>query len=157
MADTANFVYWVDPYFNPLEEDNHLDFLDGILGHLKNLFCRCVAVVSCNVRNELPEDLEGEMTRFFSSKLRPGLSLHWHIIRRSSGLELHDRFFITDKGAIDFGKGTTLSKTGKKIFKVQYIDSVNHKNLIEKFVRPIDLVVKSKTAKNIAVVTHSSP
>lgn len=157
LTDTANFVYWVDPYFNPFKDDNHQDFLDGVLVHLKNLSCRCVAIVSYNAGNELPEDLEGEMTRFFSSKLRPGLSLHWHIIRPSSGLELHDRFFITDKGAIDFGKGTTLSKTGKKIFKVQYSDSVNHKNLIEKFVRPIDLVVKSKTAKNIAVVTHSRP
>ena len=155
LADTANFIYWVDPYFNPFKDDNHLDFLDGVLVHLKNLSCRCVAIVSYNVGNELPYDLEGEMTRFFSSKLRPGLSLHWHIIRRSSGLELHDRCFITDKGAIDFGKGTTLSKTGKKIFKVQYSDSFNHKDLIEKFVRPIDLVVKSKSAKNIAVVTHS--
>ena len=42
--DTANFVYWVDS--TNLKDDNHQDFLDGVLVHLKNLSCRCVATVS---------------------------------------------------------------------------------------------------------------
>ena len=154
LIKTAKFIYLIDPYFNPFDDPNHRELLEGIARHTRATKCKTLGIISYNKDHQLPQPLEDKIRDSLMSLIRPGMAVHWHIIRPSYELELHDRYLLTDKGAIGLGKGASRARKDKATLKLNFEGKALHAELLDTFIRPVDLIVNYRSHEAIAVIEH---
>lgn len=160
---TAHTIYLVDPYFDPLLDDEHWKLVTAILDlSRKTKFTKlsfvssAVAIAKAHQESPLDvENLEAVLTDRLSGKLKPGLRVHWHLLpKQHKFIEMHDRFFLTDKGAISLGKG--FAHTRKPSSTLAFLDEAHHKDLSSIYMEPLDLsrTMRECSQRTVGVFKH---
>ena len=152
----ANALYLIDPYLNPLKTPHGgLDLLLEVVSLAKNSK-RCFEIHLLTTSSGLPKDFQPTESTFavfqeqlkaeFSSKLRGGMKLMWHLLwddsksrsRSSDYFGMHDRFFLTDKGGLELSKGFFVRDPQNKrdeVLNIRYLEASSYKDKFERYVR----------------------
>ena len=159
-------AYLVDPYFDPLSEKfEHL--LVSLFDAIKGSECYRLGIITrqsaCGnngkkdtdkIRLETSE-IENSLKRIYGHRVPKDRPLVLYLVHESKkdeqGLTMHDRFFLTNHGAISFGYGFEVGNQNQSMRNAFVVDE-NHHALLKKVY--IDGVVGHSEgllkAKNIA-------
>jgi len=149
LLENAPAAYLIDPYLDPLASATEY-FLSSIFNQIKGSRCYKVHIITeqkaCCAKKAkerkiqcLPEDeIASDLKRIYASRVGRERQLLVHLVgpgRQGDHLRMHERYFLTNFGAIRFGKGfafshrnpntaTIVDKEEHLSVKHQYIDGV---------------------------------
>ena len=63
-----------------------------------------------------------------------------YLTKHASDYDLHDRYFLTEKSIINFGKGFTIKPTKKPSYTVAILNSEDHTQIRDNFIRHIHML-----------------
>jgi hypothetical protein len=144
-------AYIIDPYFRPTE-DTAIAFLSKLFEEISNSKCfkivlyirKSVALVknpdapkaqmSLWTPQEYEEELKTSLSRFIPSSKSLIVNLVDERSRNEENLILHNRFFLTKFGAIDFGKGFERFNYLLAQIPVHIVDKDVHLQLVDWYV-----------------------
>jgi len=144
-------AYLVDPYLDPLSVESEnliLSFFDLMKGsscYRLDLMGRQSAYGGRDAKDSRSwmsiEDIYTNLTRVYKDKVPKDRSFNLHIIQEPSfnqeGLRLHDRFFLTLNGAINFGQGFFVSGKKQTQHNAFVVDRDHHSGLKETFINGV--------------------
>jgi len=147
---SANAIYFIDPYLNPLASPHGgLDLLQNILPLVRQAKkCKQIHIISENPDKDRTDDdyfqsLERGMKSEYESRLPGNCPLTWHILwddrqtrKNESYFGTHDRHFLTNKGGLSFSKGFFLHPRKRdEAFEVFYLAKANFEKKYDRYAR----------------------
>jgi len=149
----APSAYFIDPYLDPFSE-GHKDLLLSFLSQLGGSMCYSIELItyqtSCGNGNRSKEEpsvwmteeaIQLELKRIYGSYLPKDRLLRVHLVqtgrKHEGGLSLHDRFFLTNHGAINFGHGFKISRQAKPMQNAFIVDKAHHETLKEVYINGV--------------------
>jgi hypothetical protein len=147
----APSAFLVDPYLDPFSGDfeNLLISLFDLIGGSK---CYSIELITrrqaCGDRNRMePRDwmtdveIRQKLKDVYVTRLPKDRQLRVHLVHEGrkddEGLILHDRFFLTNHGAINFGHGFRISRQTKTLQNAFIVDKPHHEILKEIYINGI--------------------
>lgn len=147
----APSAYLIDPYLDPFSGDFEnllLSFFD-LIGGSK---CYSIELITrrqaCDDRNRMePSDwmsdieIRQKLKDIYGTRLPKDRKLRVHLVQEArkddEGLTLHDRFFLTNHGAINFGHGFKISRQTKSMQNAFIVDRPHHETLKEVYINGV--------------------
>jgi hypothetical protein len=147
----APSAFLIDPYLDPFSDDFEnllLSFID-LIGGSK---CYSIELITrrqaCGDRNRMESrdwmtDLEIRQKLYdvYGTRLPKDRQLQVHLVhegrKADEGLTLHDRFFLTNHGAINFGHGFKISRQTKTMQNAFIVDKHHHEILKEVYINGV--------------------
>lgn len=147
----APSAFLIDPYLDPFSDDFenllHLffDLISGSKCYNIELITRRQA---CGDRNRMePRDwmmdpeIQQKLKDIYGPRLPKDRQLRVHLVHEGrkddEALILHDRFFLTNHGAINFGHGFRISSQAKTMQNAFIVDRPHHENLKEIYINGV--------------------
>lgn len=145
-------AYLVDPYFDPLSEKfEHL--LVSLFDAIKGSKCYRLGIIArqsaCGnngkkdaekIRLETSE-IENSLKRIYGHRIPKDRSLVLYLVHESKkdeqGLTMHDRFFLTNHGAISFGYGFEVANQNQSMRNAFVVDKNHHALLKEVYINGV--------------------
>lgn len=145
-------AYLVDPYFDPLSEKfEHL--LVTLFDAIKGSRCYRLGIITrqsaCGnngkkdndkIRMETSE-IENSLRRIYGHRIPKDRSLVLYLVHESKkdeqGLTMHDRFFLTNHGAISFGYGFEVGNQNQSMRNAFVVDKDHHALLKEVYINGV--------------------
>lgn len=166
----AQACYLVDRHFNPLSIESS-DLLLALLERVQRSSCykvhvitRYKAITEKSITNEMRVDVDSQIRHVYSSRIPAGRELLFHFVKEDkeggSALRMHNRYFLTNNGAIDFGIGFKVLSQAHKQIAVHIVDKPLHQDLKAYFIDGVTrfsekLPVKASAIRPISVDTIS--
>lgn len=137
-------VYLVDPYLNPFDFETEM-LLRNLFQMMKGSCCYSLEIIrrwpfteivssSSEPQNIDSQSIEQTLTKSYQSIVPKGRSFKLHCVvegRGNNALRMHDRFFLTKHGGLNFGHGFKI--VGKELpHKNAFVVDAEHLNLIKK-------------------------
>lgn len=149
----APSAFLIDPYLDPFSDD-HIDLLLSFLSHLSGSKCYSIELITyqtiCGNGNRSKEEpsvwmtedaIQSELKKIYGSFLPKDRQLRIHLVqtgrKHEGGLTLHDRFFLTNHGAINFGHGFKISRQAKSMQNAFIVDKNHHETLKEVYINGV--------------------
>jgi hypothetical protein len=146
---SAPAAYLIDPYLDPFSQEIE-NLLRSIFEAIKGSRCYQIHLVICKKRyeekarvssNKKPvtkEQFETELKRVYASCIGRSRSLYIHLVDKprygGKDLEMHDRFFLTKFGAIQFGRGFVFKEREHPQESASVVDKSMHISLKHKYI-----------------------
>ena len=112
----------IDPYLNPLKQscDSVLKAIFEVAAKGRNrkisLWVRASEIFSSGSTAAIKIDLDRALHRFArDAKFKAGREIEMFLVDDSREINLHDRFLLSIKGAIQFGQGFQKLPTGRRV------------------------------------------
>lgn len=132
-------AYLIDPYLNPLNEDAEF-LLRAFLEKMKGSRCYSIEVITRwpiedpNNKTSASQHLsiqgiDNKLRETYQNLVPKKCTLKIHAIKEGKGdgyLRMHDRFFLTNFGAINFGHGFRIDGRGDSIQSAFVVDRDHH-------------------------------
>ena len=136
-------VYLVDPYLDPFDQDAEF-LLRGLFEQLKGSRCYSLEVIrrwpikeastTARIDDQYLLTLERELAETYQALVPKDRTFRLHCVveprgteaREGTNLRLHDRFFLTKYGAINFGHGFRLVGKGLPQQNAFVVDAGHH-------------------------------
>lgn len=173
-------AYIIDRYFDPCEP-NAENILTSILDKIKGSRCFELHIISRSSRfnnkfksqnilklNEFNSDSFnsacGKLDEIYKSRIPKGRTLIFHFVKEDAPggrfLRMHNRYFLTKYGGIDFGQGFEIQTQPIPQMDAYIVDKRHHENLcltyIEGVARHAEKLYKHQAiAYPLNVLTHS--
>jgi hypothetical protein len=152
----APAAYLVDRYFDPAAQKNE-DLLFYLLDKIKGSRCYEVHVItrpssfdtepgesgskSKGFTNTEFLNVEKKISSIFLSKIPKDRKLFFHFIDEDrpggTNLRMHNRYFLTKHGAIDFGQGYDIQNQPLAQMDAYIVDKLHHQNLSTTFIEGV--------------------
>lgn len=144
----APAAYMIDPYLDPLAPSVE-DLLRSIFEVAKGSRCYQLHIVTrrqaCGGKADAPEaewltdqEILAKLKELYAVRVGKGRSLVVHLVKRgrpsSDNLRLHDRFFLTNFGAISFGRGFVLPEQEHAQETAHVVDRDLHERLKQQYI-----------------------
>jgi hypothetical protein len=145
----APAAYLIDPYLDPLAPSVE-DLLRSMFEAIKGSRCYQIHLITrhqtcggkkneANHSSWMPlAKIESELNRLYASQVGKERSLIVHLVdkprREEAELRLHDRFFLTNFGAISFGRGFVLEYQEHPQETAHIVDRSVHEKLKTEFI-----------------------
>jgi hypothetical protein len=139
----APSAFLIDPYLDPFSDDFEnllLSFFDLISGSK----CYSIELITrrqaCGDRNRMEprdwlsdDEIQLKLKDVYGARLPKDRQLRVHLVQEAKkddeGLTLHNRFFLTNHGAINFGHGFKISRHTKSTQDAFIVDKQHHETL----------------------------
>lgn len=140
----APAVYLVDPYFDIFKKE-HEHLLRSFFKQSAGSSCYSIEVITrqsaCggrqtdNVESWISvEEIDQNLRKIYASIVPKGRNFRLHLVHKpkkgKGDLKLHDRFFLTKWGAINFGHGFNMSRVNSRQ-NAFVVDKAHHETLKE--------------------------
>ena len=85
------------------------------------------------------EAIYQKLNKVYGSRVPKGRILKVHLVQeaKNDGLTMHDRFFLTNHGAINFGHGFNISRQAKSMQNAFVVDKPHHEILKEIYIKGV--------------------
>ncbi|CAN1528372.1 hypothetical protein MCEMIEM28_01335 [Burkholderiaceae bacterium] len=149
----APSAFLIDPYLDPFS-GAHRELLLSFLANLSGSKCYSIELITYQSacgngnrpREEPPvwmteDEIQLELKETYRSYLPKDRQLRVHLVqtgrKHEGGLALHDRFFLTNHGAINFGHGFKISNQTKTMQNAFIVDKQHHETLKEVYINGV--------------------
>jgi hypothetical protein len=143
-------AYMIDPYLDPFSdacENLLLSFFDLIKGSKCYRLELITRQSACGRELSGPEtrmnksEIESSLKRIYGQRIPKDRSLVTHLVHDVSlseeGLTMHDRFFMTNYGAINFGQGFLVVSQKQPMQNAFVVDRDHHARLKEVYINGV--------------------
>ena len=135
-------AYLVDPYLNPFKDE--IEFLlRAFFEKIKGSRCYSIELITrwpiedihnraSDARYLSIQDVENKFRETYQNIVPKKCTFKIHAVKEGRGdgfLHMHDRFFLTKFGAINFGYGFKIVNHGPRLLNAIVVDRDNHENL----------------------------
>jgi hypothetical protein len=145
----APSVYLIDPYLDPFSI-NFENLLLYFFNLIKGSGCYNIELITrrqaCGDRSSREPNewmssdaIYQKLKEVYGSRIPKGRMLKVHLVQeaRDDGLTMHDRFFLTNHGAINFGHGFKISTQKKSMQNAFVVDKNHHEILKEIYIKGV--------------------
>lgn len=143
-------AYLVDPYLNPLQFEAEL-LLRNLFDKMKGSRCYSLELIGrwplsdiSDKRGQVSindvERMESELVQHYQCLVPKGCSFKVHSVveaKDGNSLRLHDRFFLTKYGAINFGHGFRIVGKGLPQQNAFVVDAEHHNYLKQTYIQGV--------------------
>ena len=150
----APAAYLIDRYFDPYSQDSE-NLLSSILEKIKGSRCYQLHVITRlsqfarDQKNDADVDKEFkpgnalarakiQLDRIYKTKIPTNRTLEFHFIAEDApngkNLRMHNRYFLTKYGAIDFGQGFDIKEQPVPQMDAHIVDKLHHANHCATFI-----------------------
>lgn len=154
LLQASPAAYLVDPYLDPFELNTEL-LLRGFFSKMKGSRCYSIEIIRRWPMRVLLTDgsegrrdrlsIERELTQSYQDLVPKGCTFKIHCVVEPRGhdaqaegaLKLHDRFFLTKHGAINFGHGFRVLGKGSPLQNAFIVDAKPHVGLKRTYIEGV--------------------
>lgn len=143
-------AYLVDPYLNPFELEAEL-LLRNLFEKMKGSRCYSLEIIRRWPVNDISgsggqagvddfKKIESELVRHYQGLTPKGCTFKIHCVveaKDGNALRLHDRFFLTKYGAINFGHGFRIVGKGLPQQNAFVVDAEHHNHLKRTYIQGV--------------------
>ena len=142
-------AYLVDPYLNPFDFETEL-LIRKLLDTIKGSRCYSVEIITRWKTHDVmgkrthtadaAKSLENDLAQHYQRLIPKGCTLKLHYVveaRDTNALQLHDRFFLTKYGAINFGHGFRIVGKGAPQINAFIVDAGHHNTLKQIYINGV--------------------